>query len=123
MPAEATHVFVGARDADGVIVLGACGRRDEVLRRTESTTEAHEDNGVFWYFTFEDDEHPVSFGFSRVPAISLNSADVLGSGDFQHEADEDGHYRLSWHLDGGSGWRAGHRTEDLEGWTKLLYWR
>ena len=35
LPAQATHVFVGARRPNGSI-LGACGRREEVLRRTTS---------------------------------------------------------------------------------------
>mmetsp|Transcript_47755 Transcript_47755/g.156407 ORF Transcript_47755/g.156407 Transcript_47755/m.156407 type:complete len:370 (+) Transcript_47755:95-1204(+) len=48
VPAEATHIFVGARAPDGTIALGACGRRDEVLRRTSSENETHEENGAFW---------------------------------------------------------------------------
>ena len=122
VPPEATHVFVGARDPDGRIALGACGRRDEVLRRTVGD-ETHEENGAFWYFSFNHDD-PRSFGFSRVAAVELNEADILGSGRMS-ALDEDGHFRLSWHADGG-GWRAGQIVDDggheLDGWTKLLYW-
>ena len=42
VPAEATHVFVGARSPEGEITLGACGERDAVLQRTESTRVAQE---------------------------------------------------------------------------------
>ena len=122
VPPEATHVFVGARDPDGRIALGACGRRDEVLRRTVGD-ETHKENGACWYFSFNHDD-PRSFGFSRVAAVELYEADILGSGRMS-ALDEDGHFRLSWHADGG-GWRAGQIVDDggheLDGWTKLLYW-
>ena len=130
VPPEATHVFVGARDPDGRIALGACGRRDEVLRRTVDNA-THEENGAFWYFSFDSDDEPRSFGFSRVPAVRLAVADVLGSGYEDEDTDEDGNYRLSWHTDGmeeeSCGWRAGQlifevEDEHLNDWKKLLYW-
>ena len=121
VPAEATHIFVGARNPAGEIVLGACGRRDKVLQRslhTDEDGETHEENGVFWYFAFEIDGDGVSFGFSRVPEISLKEADVGIDG----ESDDDASCRLSWHIDGESdGWRAGS-VLDPPDWTKLLYW-
>ena len=126
VPETATWVFVGARHPDGHIAMGACGRREAVLMRKaeiETSTravsvETHEDNGVYWYF-YED----MSFGFSRVPQVKLHVADICDSDD-----EEDGKYRLSWHLDCG-GYRAGHIT-DLDddgnghnGWRKLVFYK
>ena len=132
VPAQATHVFVGARRPTGSI-LGACGRREEVLRRTTSRSRAHEHNGAFWYFVVEaeagdvdsDEEEgePLSFGFSRVESIELNTADATDTRD-----GEDGHYRLSWHIAGESGgYRAGndielHEKDEASGWRMLMYW-
>jgi hypothetical protein len=62
--------------------------------------------------------------------VELSNADVLGSGWMENPKDEDGHYRLSWHLDeesvpGAGGWRAGHEIDLHEGtgdtWMKLMY--
>jgi hypothetical protein len=129
VPSTATHVFVGARSPDGTIALGAIGSRDAVLRRTEGEA-THEDNCVHWYFAFDEYGEGLSFGFSRTAAVDLSAADTLGSGHSSHVADEDGHYRLSWHLDADEGgWRAGqvinltsdHR-DDADDWKKLLFW-
>ena len=69
--------------------------------------ETNEANGVYWYFA-EDR----AFGFSRVPEVHLGSADVLGSGYGRRPRDEDGKYRLSWHVTGeDGGWRAGQHTD------------
>ena len=67
----------------------------------------------------------MSFGFARVPAIRLHTADI-GVDD---DASDEHLYRLSWHTDGASG---GHRgsedeEEDVQDdpaaiWQKLLYW-
>ena len=124
VPAEATHIFVGARAPDGTIALGACGRRDEVLRRTSSENETHEENGAFWYNYIEDEEEDGgSFGFSRVAAVTLCTADVLGCDYGSSKVDEDGHYRLSWHTEGSAGWRAGTEVNlEAREWRKLMYW-
>jgi hypothetical protein len=94
VPAKVSHVFVGAVK-DGRIVLGAFGARSEVMKRTSSTTVAHQDNGVWWYF-YNDK----SFGFSPVEAIKLNGADTC-----EVRVAE----RLSWHVTaaGSTGYRAG----------------
>ena len=148
IPAEATHVFVGARDKNGKIVLGACGRREAVLQRTRYDDEAavedgvntHEDNGVYWYFAFdsEDEDEGMSFGFSRVPSVLLTTADTLGLPHCGLREDEDGKYRLSWHITGDmsmedGGYRVGHfyghiepEGDEKQGTyfygSKLLYW-
>ena len=128
VPETATWVFVGARHPDGHIAMGACGRREAVLMRKAKpvtggararavSVETYEDNGVYWYF-YED----MSFGFSRVPQVKLHVADICDSDD-----EEDGKYRLSWHLDCG-GYRAGLIT-DLDddgngrGWRKLVFYK
>ena len=131
VPESATWVFVGARHPDGHIAMGACGRREVVLMRKEEEeykddVETHEDNGVYWYF-YED----MSFGFSRVPEVRLDTADTLGCNSGAtfvqvggEEEDEDGKYRLSWHFDSG-GWRAGHSIDldDDDKWRKLLFYK
>jgi len=138
VPKDAEYVFVGARRPDGTIALGAAGPRDAVCTRT-TQNRTHEANGVWWYFCVEHDDDEEegdepggSFGFSRVPRVSLSSADTLGSGlqngDEDDRVDEDGAYRLSWHY--GEGWRAGLEIEmdsthaaRASQWHKLLYYR
>ena len=76
-------------------------------------------------------------GFSRVPEIKLSSADTLGAAWDMSTPDEDGHYRLSWHLgedDDEDGWRAGQRvierdhsngrnsTNLADLWKKMIYY-
>ena len=133
LPAEATYVFVGARDPEGRLALGAVGKRAEVLRETQNN-ETHEHNGVHWYFAREpsadheegEEEEYLSFGFSRVAQVRLSNADVLGSDHSTNTPDEDGKYRLSWHVGQGEndgGWRAGQHTclSNSDGWRKLVY--
>jgi len=132
IPASASHVFVGARRPDGTIALGAFGRRDQVLLRTRTSTETREENGVWWYNYVEDggDEEELeaqSFGFSRVPEVELEVADILGSGEMDSPVDEDGLYRLSWHT-ADDGWRAGqeaalnHTRPSSSRWRQMLYY-
>ena len=138
IPRDVEYVFVGARRPDGNIALGAVGARDTVCSRTLHNQTKY-NNGVYWYFCVqpdededESDEPGGSFGFSRVPRVSLASADTLGSGlsngDDEDRVDEDGVYRLSWHY--GEGWRAGVEIEldsthnsRAQKWMKLLYYR
>jgi len=129
VPDRATHIFIGARAPDGQIALGAMGAREAILRRTLGN-ETHENNGVHWYFASNEDGEDTSFGFSRAARVDLSNADVLGSGWMENPKDEDGRYRLSWHLDeesvpGAGGWRAGHEIDLHEGtgdsWMKLMY--
>ena len=110
VPAHARYVFVGAVSPDGNIALAAMGERDEVLRVTDSVEKAHEHNGVHWYF-----KPGWAFGFSPTEEICLCNADT---NDTSREL------RLSWHLTGQGGWRAGN-AKDLnksEEWRKLVYW-
>ena len=99
---------MGAREAGSTsVALGAFGRRDEVLKRTEHN-KPHKHNDVWWYRT---DNY--SFGFAPSPDVSQYRADSLYPRDER---------RLSWHLQGDGGWRAGGVC-DLNGetpWRKLI---
>jgi len=119
VPTDAKHIFVGARAPDGTIRLGAVGLREEVLRETEPN-QPHEHNEVWWYFCPGSHMYD-SFGFSKSSNIRQNAGDI---------GEEEGEYRLSWHL-GSGGWRAGlveglqedSEEADAELWRKLLYYR
>jgi hypothetical protein len=108
IPSHAEWVFVGAREAGAnAVALGAFGKRDDVLRRTPHN-EPHEHNGVWWYRT-----DGYSFGFAPNSELQQYRADSMNPRDPQ---------RLSWHLQGDGGWRAGQYT-DLNGetpWRKLI---
>ena len=91
------------------------------VQLTGGADETHEDNGVYWYFCPER-----SFGFSPVPEVELEDADILGMGDDEDDV-EHGRFRLSWHLEGSEGWRAGRLAElgeghGPDGWKKLAYY-
>ena len=109
LPTHAEWVFVGAREAGSTsVALGAFGRRDEVLKRT-SDNKPHKHNDVWWYRT-----DGYSFGFAPSPDVSQYRADSLYPRDER---------RLSWHLQGDGGWRAGGVC-DLNGetpWRKLFF--
>ena len=93
IPAHADWVFVGAREAgSSAVALGAFGRREEVLQTTPQN-EPHKHNDVWWYRTDN-----FSFGFAPTPEISQYRADSFAPRDER---------RLSWHLQGDGGWRAG----------------
>ena len=115
VPSSAKWIFVGARDPEGNITIGAVGARDKVLQETPRNSP-HDHNGVAWYLTPN-----ASFGFAPAGCtVSQNEAD---SG----LAEEQGESRLSWHLGGSTGiagWRAGS-SEGLDGeeWRKLLYYK
>ena len=114
VPSSAKWIFVGARDPEGNITIGAVGARDKVLQDTPIDVP-HEDNGVAWYLAQE-----FSFGFAPAGcAVNQNDAD-----DLQDQGD----CRLSWHLNGDNGgYRAGC-VDDLNHdtgtqWRKLLYYK
>ena len=117
VPSSAKWIFVGARDPEGSITIGAFGARDRVLQETPMNSP-HEDNGVAWYFTPE-----ISFGFAPAGcAVQQMEADIL---------EDQGDSRLSWHLGrcgrsniSAGGYRAGS-SEDLccAEWRKLLYYK
>jgi hypothetical protein len=94
-PGKGEWLCIGAREVGkNVMLLAAMAKRQDVLRRTSTSSEVHQANGAYWYCC-----PGKSFGFSRNSRIDLKSADT---------EDTDGEYRLSWHLDSDSGgWRAG----------------
>ena len=116
VPSSAKWVFVGARSPEGTITIGAVGARDEVLKDTP-INRPHEHNGVAWYLTENK-----SFGFAPAGCeVAQDHADAL---------DSQGEFRLSWHLDGADGYRAGDIIPDGDDdpdegsrWRKLLYYK
>ena len=110
IPPSADWVFVGARQAGATTVaLGAFGKRDEVLRPTKQNAP-HRHNDVWWYRTPN-----YSFGFAPQPDVAQHRADSAAPRDER---------RLSWHLQGDGGWRAGAAT-DLNApttWRKLIFY-
>ena len=108
VPAHAEWLFVGAREAGShSVALGAFGRREEVLAVTPQN-QPHRHNDVWWYRTSS-----YSFGFSPTQDVSQYRADALQPRDER---------RLSWHLQGDGGWRAGGVC-DLNGqtaWRKVV---
>ena len=110
IPAHADWVFIGAREAGATdVALGAFAKRDEVLRPTKQNAP-HKHNDVWWYRT-----ENYSFGFSPVPEVAQHRADTAAPKDER---------RLSWHLQGDGGWRAGAAT-DLNTptpWRKLIFY-
>ena len=115
VPEDAKWVFVGARAPDGGLAVGAFGPRDVVLRETPSGVAdmacPSESNGVHWYLTAGK-----AFGFAPTAKIKLYNADMLA---------EQGYGRLSWHLTGNGGYRAGSKmnlNSSVE-WRKQIYYR
>jgi hypothetical protein len=93
-PGKGEWLCIGAREVGkDVLLLAAMAKRQDVLRKTSKQNETHQANGAYWYCY-----HGKSFGFSKLPTVSLTAADT---------EDSDGEYRLSWHLNGNGGWRAG----------------
>ena len=101
---NAKWLFVAAKYGS-IIKLGAFGERAAVLKQTSKNTP-HENNGVWWYRTPGE-----SFGFAGSSHISQNSADTVS-----------GAHRLSWHLGGSSGYRAGDsKSLSSSSWQKQIY--
>ena len=76
----------------------------------------HEYNGVDWHLT---EKKP--FGFAPAGCeVAQDFADAL---------DSQGEFRLSWHLDGNDGYRAGNIIPDADAedwlfrWRKMLYYK
>ena len=123
IPKHATHVFVGARKAEGAksVALAAIGERRVVVpgagggASVGSTTRARAHNGAFWYCV---PEH--SFGFAPSANIALGAADTTDSG-----GRKDGDRRLSWHICDAGGYRAGKDCglDGSDAWLKLVYYR
>jgi len=89
---KAKWVMVAARQlGSDKLLLAAVARRHDVLKKTAEGT--HLANGVYWYLCPRK-----AFGFASHPSVLLRAADTC---------DEKGDDRLSWHLTGQGGWRAG----------------
>jgi len=105
-------LLVGARETGKkVLKLAAMGRADIVTKlRQLNQTELH--NGVHWYACNASGSKSV--GFSPNETISQNNAD---------NADMSSPTRLSWHLNGHGGWRAGDVTglSQSSEWEKVIF--
>jgi hypothetical protein len=98
-PGQGTWMIVGAREAGSdQMILAATAKREDVLRRTCGQKETHLANGVYWYCW-----EGKSFGFAGNADIELGTGDTSSAGGDEH--------RLSWHIDGNGGWRAGSRKQ------------
>jgi len=116
--------------------LAAMGRKAVILGGSHTPTQCEvtadgpdglvKENGVFWYYTLDEENHDGSFGFSDVPSVYLDVADNF-----------EGERRLSWHLsaDGTSAegyrsgseyfpdWNIAEQMDIAEGelWSKVVY--
>jgi len=72
------------------LALAAWGETAEILKKTTSTTEAHEVNGAYWYFNAE-----CSFGFAPIAKINLEAF----SDSFADSFDEKDTKRMSISMD------------------------
>jgi hypothetical protein len=98
-PGQGTWMIVGAREAGSdQMILAATAKREDVLRRTCGKKETHLANGVYWYCSEGE-----SFGFAGNADIELSRADTSSAGGDEH--------RLSWHIQGDGGGRAGSRKQ------------
>lgn len=96
-PGRGEWLLVGARKrGHDELILAAAARREDVLRRTKGGSDVHESNGTFWYCW-----EGKAFGFAGSLKVTLSAADT------EHSFPES---RLSWHINGGGGWRAGRET-------------
>ena len=80
-----------------------------------TTNKAKAHNGAFWYCVANR-----AFGFAPSPAVSLGSADTVDP-----QGRKDGDRRMSWHLNGSGGYRAGRETglNSSREWLKVVYYR
>lgn len=100
-------LLIGAKQASGdTLAVAAMGNIEVVTaERDDSSTRHH--NGVHWYF-----HRGKSVGFAATPCVDLNSADTL---ELCCPS------RLSWHLNGYGGWRAGTAIGlDGDDWEKVI---
>ena len=105
-------VFIGAVNGDsGKFAVAAGGVAGKVFAKTASTEAALLSNGVYWY-----NVDGKSFGFSPNSRIFLADADTY---DINSES------RLSWHVNGDGGWRAGsaNSLSDDDNWRKVIYYK
>lgn len=105
-----SFVLMGARRRNSSsIAVAAMGRRSVALAETETTQEAHYENGVYFYRFWN------TVGFSDTPDISLNDCDV---------AQPDNEKKVSWFVDTFPGYRAGTHMGlyNDPNWEKVLYY-
>jgi hypothetical protein len=104
-----THVVVAAGRAGdmGPLQVAAVGARVAVLGWTAGD-ETRVSHGTHWYCC-----EGKSFGFAPTGDVKLSSAD---------SSHQDDPLRLSWHLDGRGGWRAGDVCSILgSDWRKFMW--
>ena len=87
--------FGGGLIGGTTIKVIGCAKCSEVLTQTAVNSPVYR-GGAYWYFT-----PSISFGFSPNNYVSQSGGDVYDGASDQ---------RLSWHLDGGGGYRAGSNT-------------
>jgi hypothetical protein len=101
-------LIAARRTGAATLTVAAMGNADVITdERPDVVTREH--NGVHWYCRRNS-----SVGFAPSPVVQLSSADIEDLSDVA---------RLSWHLNGGGGWRAGAVT-DLTGsqeWEKVVF--
>lgn len=85
--------FGGGLIGGNTIKVIACAKCSEVLNVTTKNSPIYR-GGAYWYFT-----PSVSFGFAPNNIINQAKGDTYDGTNDQ---------RLSWHLDGGAGYRAGN---------------
>lgn len=104
----AQALLLGARRAgEDQLVVAAMGNVEAVVaERDEAATRHH--NGVHWYC-----QKGKSVGFAPKPTVELDSADTVDLACKE---------RLSWHLNGCGGWRAGSCIGlDTDEWEKVVF--
>lgn len=105
----ATALLLGARlSGSDELAIAAMGSVDVITaEKDDSSTQLH--NGVHWYC-----ERGKSMGFSPTETVNLGFADVH---------DPSCSLRLSWHLTGRGGFRAGTclKLNDSEEWEKVVF--
>ena len=88
------RVFIGASyGSSSSFTVGAGGIAGNVFATTNSYSSAKLSDGVYWY-----NVDGKSFGFAPASQINLADADTY---------DIDSELRVSWHMNGNGGWRAG----------------
>ena len=93
-------ICVGGADNYNTLLLVSCGSCLDILTTTP-LIQPRLVNGAWWYFT-----PGRSFGFAPNSNIFQGSADHIDCGNIPHTNCKDSN-RLSWHLNGWSGYRLG----------------
>jgi len=101
-------VLVGARKTGADTLLVAAIGRLDVIRAEKPLNSTKLHNGVFWYCTVG-----TSMGFAPDATVKMNFADTQ---------DQASSSRMSWHLTGIGGWRAGsyNQLDVSQGFEKII---